>query len=83
MVRGIHFCQSLNPLFVHKGIVSMATSKLSNSLHYGTCWTFLKLAYNGVNAAGPRFADLQIEVQRLGYDIARLCNESSVTIDCF
>ena len=44
---------------------------------------FVKLAYNGVNAAGPRFADLQIEVQRLCYDIARLCNESSVTIDCF
>ena len=44
---------------------------------------FIKIAYNGVNAAGPRFTDLQIDIQKLGYDITRLCNESSVTIDRF
>ena len=44
---------------------------------------FIKIAYNGVNAAGPRFTDLQIDIQRLGYDITKLCNESSITIDRF
>ena len=44
---------------------------------------FIKIAYNGINAAGPRFTDLQIKVQSLGYDITKLCNNSSVTIDSF
>ena len=44
---------------------------------------FIKLAYNGVNAAGPEYTDLQIDIQRLGIDITKLCNESSVTIDRF
>ena len=44
---------------------------------------FIKIAYNGVNAAGPRFTDLQIEVQKLGFDIAKLYDDSSVTIDHF
>ena len=44
---------------------------------------FIKIAYNGVNAAGHRFTDLQIKIQKLGYDITELCNESSVTIDSF
>ena len=55
--------------------------KLVNSIeHVGK---FIKVAYNGVNAAGPGFVDLQIEIQRLGIDITRLCNESSVMIDKF
>lgn len=44
---------------------------------------FIKIVYNGVNAAGPRFTDLQIEVQKLGYDITELYNHSYVTIDRF
>ena len=44
---------------------------------------FIKIAYNGVNAAGPRFTDLQVDIKKLGYDITELCNESSVTIDHF
>uniref|UniRef100_A0A1X7STH3 Uncharacterized protein n=1 Tax=Amphimedon queenslandica TaxID=400682 RepID=A0A1X7STH3_AMPQE len=55
--------------------------KFANSIeHVGN---FIKVAYNGANAVGPQFADLQIEIQRLGFDITRLCNESSVTIDRF
>ena len=55
--------------------------KLVNSIeHVGK---FIKVAYNGVNAAGPNFSNLQIKIQRLGFDITRLCNESSVTVDRF
>ena len=51
--------------------------------YMGQVGHFIKIAYNGVNAAGHRFTDLQIKVQRLGFDITKLCNESSVTIDRF
>ena len=51
--------------------------------YMGQVGQFIKIAYNGVNAAGPRFTDLQIKVQTLGYNITKLCNESSVTIDRF
>uniref|UniRef100_A0A1X7UXM9 Uncharacterized protein n=1 Tax=Amphimedon queenslandica TaxID=400682 RepID=A0A1X7UXM9_AMPQE len=44
---------------------------------------FIKVAYNGVNAAGPNFSDLQNQVQRLGFEITSLCNDSSVTVDRF
>ena len=44
---------------------------------------FIEVAYNGVNAAGPEFVDLQIEIQSLGFDITDLCNDSSVTIESF
>ena len=51
--------------------------------HMGHVGHFIKIAYNGANAAGHRFTDLQIDIQRLGYDIAKLCNEFSATIDRF
>ena len=51
--------------------------------YIGHVGKFIKIAYNGVNAAGPRFTDIQIKVQSLGYDITELCNNSSVTIDSF
>ena len=51
--------------------------------HIGHVGKFIKIAYNGINAAGPRFTDLQIKVQNLGYDITKLCNKSSTTIDSF
>uniref|UniRef100_A0A1X7T7A9 Uncharacterized protein n=1 Tax=Amphimedon queenslandica TaxID=400682 RepID=A0A1X7T7A9_AMPQE len=44
---------------------------------------FIEVAYNGANAAGPEFVNLQIEIQRLGFDITDLCNESSVAIEKF
>uniref|UniRef100_A0A1X7SER1 Uncharacterized protein n=1 Tax=Amphimedon queenslandica TaxID=400682 RepID=A0A1X7SER1_AMPQE len=51
--------------------------------YIGQVGKFIKIAYNGVNTAGPRFTDIQIKVQSLGYDITKLCNKSSVTIDNF
>lgn len=37
---------------------------------------FIRIAYNGIGAAGPRYVDLQIQVQHLGYDITHLCDKS-------
>ena len=63
---------------------SKGNLKIEKFVEYmGHVGHFIKLAYNGVNAAGPRFTDLQIKIQRLGYDITELCNESSVMIDRF
>ena len=41
---------------------------------------YIRVAYNGVGAAGPRFQDLQNKIQRLGFDISRLCDKSAITI---
>ena len=41
------------------------------------------LAYNGVGAAGPKFTKEQIEIQRLGYDITKLCDKSALTVAKF
>ena len=43
----------------------------------------IRVAYNGVTAAGPNLTELQIEVQRLGYDIRKLCDKSAVTVSKF
>ena len=51
--------------------------------HLGHVGSFIRIAYNGVGAAGPRFQDLQIEIQRLGYDITKLCDKSAATIASF
>ena len=51
--------------------------------HLGHVGSFIQIAYNGVGAAGPRFQDLQIEMQRLGYDITKLCDKSAATIASF
>lgn len=46
---------------------------------------FILLAYYGVVAAGPKeeFTELQIKIQSLGYDIARLCDKSALTVSKF
>ncbi len=41
---------------------------------------FIRIAYNGVGAAGPKFTDQQIEIQELGYDIVTLCSNSAQTV---
>ena len=41
---------------------------------------FICTAYNGMKAAGPRYTQLQIEIQQLEFDIIGLCNESVLTI---
>ena len=43
----------------------------------------IQVAFNGVVAAGPRYTELQIKVQRLGYDVTRLCDKSAVTVSKF
>lgn len=49
----------------------------------GRVGAFIRVAYNGVGAAGPRFTELQIEVQDLGYDITKLCDQSALTVSKF
>ena len=49
----------------------------------GRVGKFVRVAYNGVGAAGPRFTELQIKVLRLGYDITDLCDKSAVTVAMF
>ena len=44
---------------------------------------FIRVAYNGIGAAGPRFTELQIEIQRLGYDVTKLCDKSALTVSKF
>ena len=43
----------------------------------------IQVAFNGVVAAGPNYTELQIEVQRLGYDVTRLCDKSAITVSKF
>lgn len=49
----------------------------------GRVGKFIRIAYNGVGAAGPKFVEIQIEVQSLGYDITKLCDKSALTVAKF
>ncbi|CAI8045568.1 hypothetical protein GBAR_LOCUS25206 [Geodia barretti] len=40
----------------------------------------IRVASNGVTAAGPKFTELQIEIQDLGYDVTKLCDKSAITV---
>ena len=40
----------------------------------------IRVAYNGVTAAGPTFTNLQIEVQGLCDDITKLCDKSAIKL---
>lgn len=51
--------------------------------YIGHVGKFIQIAQNGVNAAGPEFVDLQLQVQQIGYDITSLCDKSAVTIESF
>ena len=44
---------------------------------------FIRMAYNGVRAADPKITELQIEMQQLGYDVTKLCDESELTLTKF
>ena len=44
---------------------------------------FIRIAYNGVGAAGYQYTEEQIEIQRLGYDITKLCDKSALTVAKF
>ena len=49
----------------------------------GRVGRYIQVAFNRVIAAGPKYTDLQIKVQRLGYDVTRLCDKSAVTVSKF
>ena len=44
---------------------------------------FIRIAYNGVGAAGYQQTEQQIEIQQLGYDITKLCDKSALTVAKF
>ena len=44
---------------------------------------FICIAYNGAGAAGFKYTENQIEIQRLGYDITKLCDKSALTVAKF
>ena len=71
-------------------IVKAETDKLLGAINLktlvddlGRVGSFIRIAYNGVGAAGPKFTDQQIEIQRLGYDVTKLCDKSALTIAKF
>ncbi len=44
---------------------------------------FIRIAYNGVGAAGSKFTAQQIAIQQLGYDITMVCDKSALTVSRF
>ena len=46
----------------------------------GRMGKYIRVAYNGIGAAGPKFTKLQIKVQKLGFELSDLCSKSGVTI---
>ncbi len=44
---------------------------------------FIRVAYNGVGAAGPRFTEVQIEIQCIGYDVTKLGDKLALTVAKF
>ncbi len=84
-----HYSMTINPP-ADSPVVLAEKSNLQGSLDLesfvrdlGRIGKYIRVAYNGVGAAGPKFQDLQIEVQRLGFDISKLCDKSAVTIAGF
>lgn len=71
-------------------IVQAETEKLLGAIDLktlvddlGRVGGFIRIAYNGIGAAGYRFTEQQIEIQRLGYDITKLCDKSALTVAKF
>lgn len=71
-------------------VVKAETEKLLGAVNLetlvddlGRVGSFIRIAYNGVGAAGPKFTDTQIAVQRLGYDVTKLCDKSALTVAKF
>lgn len=74
----------------NSAVVKQETEKLLGALDLktlvddlGRVGSFIRIAYNGVGAAGPKFTDNQIEIQRLGYDVTKLCDKSALTVAKF
>ena len=49
----------------------------------GRTGKFVHVATNGIIGAGPKYVELQLEVQQIGHDIAKLCDKSAVAVFSF
>lgn len=49
----------------------------------GRTGKFVHVANNGIVGAGPKYVDLQLEVQQIGHDITKLCDKSAVAVSSF
>ena len=74
----------------NSGVVKAETEKLLGAVDLralvsdlGRVGGFIRIAYNGVGAAGHELTNEQIEIQRLGYDITKLCDKSALTVAKF
>ena len=72
------------------GVVKAETEKLLGAIDLralvsdlGRVGGFIRIAYNAVGAAGYQLTNEQIEIQRLGYDITKLCDKSALTVAKF
>ena len=72
------------------GIVKAETERLLGVIDLralvsdlGRVGGFIRVAYNGVGAAGYQQTEQQIEIQQLGYDITKLCDKSALTVAKF
>ena len=50
---------------------------------FGRLGSFLNIAYNGVGAAGPKFVEIQIEIQGIGFSVTNLFAMSALTVAKF
>lgn len=44
---------------------------------------FVKVAYYGATAAGPEFSGLQVKIQKIGFQVADLCDASAIVMAKF
>ena len=72
------------------GVVKAEMDRLLESVDLKTLVTdlgrvggFIRVAYNAVGTAGHEHTEEQIEIQKLGYDITKLCDKSVVTVGKF
>ena len=74
----------------NSSVVKVETEKLLGAIDLralvsdlGRVGGFIRIAYNGVGAAGYEHTKEQIEIQQLGYDITKLCDKSALTVAKF
>ena len=74
----------------NSAVVKAETDKLLEAIDLkalvddlGHVGSLIQIAYNGMGAAGPKFIDHHIEIQRLGYDVTKLCDKSALTVAKF
>ena len=74
----------------NSGVVKAEMEKLLGAIDLkalvsdlGRVGGFIRIAYNAVGAAGYQLTKEQIKIQRLGYDITKLCDKSALTVAKF